>query len=227
MVLTVVGDVEPRYVVKRIKEVFKDFEGGTARLPEPRIEERQTSVRSIGAKKQKAQTHIAIGFLGATIGGEDSYPLQVLSEVLSGQGGRLFVNLRDSKSLAYSVSSFSKPGKDPGIFALYIAVAPGKKAEAIEEIIRELRDISTAEVGADELNRARNSIIGGYEIGLQKVSNQAANMTNNELYGMGFDFQKEYTQKIEAVTVADVLRIAQKYIDLDAYTISVVGPGED
>jgi zinc protease len=224
MVLTVVGDVQTGYVVKRVKAVFKDFERDAGTLPKPRIEKRPSSIRSAGAKKQKAQTHIAIGFMGTTIGHEDSYTLRVLSEVLSGQGGRLFVNLRDRKSLAYSVSSFSKPAQDPGLFAIYIAVAPEKKAEAIEEIIRELRDISTVKVGTDELKRARNSIIGGYEIGLQRVSRQAANMTNNELYGLGFDFRKEYTRRIEAVTAEDVLRIAQKYIDLDAYTISVVGP---
>lgn len=227
MVLTVVGDVQTGYVVKRIKEVFKGFDRAAPRLKEPRIEERQSGIRSTGDKKQKAQTHIALGFLGTTIGHEDSYTLRVLSEVLSGQGGRLFVNLRDRKSLAYSVSSFSKPARDPGLFAIYIAVAPEKKGEAVEEIIRELRDISTAEVGADELSRAKNSIIGGYEISLQAISRQAANMTNNELYGLGFDFRKEYTRRIEAVTASDVLRIAQKYIDLDAYTIAVVGPNGD
>ena len=181
-------------------------------------------IRTTGAAKDKAQTHIAMGFLATTIGADDSYPLQVLSEVLSGQGGRLFVNLRDVKSLAYSVSAFFKQAMDPGIFAVYIAVAPEKRGEAIEAILAELTDISTKEVSAEELLRARNSIIGGYEIGLQNVSAQASNITNNELYGLGYDFEDEYTKKIEAVTAADILMAAKKFINLDAYTISVVGP---
>ena len=79
-------------------------------------------------------------------------------------------------------------------------------------------------MGDDELKRARNAIIGGYEIGLQEVSSQAADMANNELFGFGYDFGKTYTRKIEAVSAADVLQAARKYITLNAYTVSIVGP---
>jgi zinc protease len=226
MVLTIVGDVNTAYVISSVKKAFKDFNRKSRRLPTPKIEARATEIRTAGAVNDKAQTHIAIGFLAATIGSPESYPLQVLSEVLSGQGGRLFVNLRDKKSLAYSVSAFFKQAMDPGIFAIYIAVAPEKKDEAIEAILAEFKKISTEEITPAELSRARNSIIGGYEIGLQNVSSQAVNITNNELYGLGFDFEDEYTRKIEAVTAKDVLREAKKFINLKAYTISIVGPNK-
>ena len=223
MVLTIVGDVNTAYAISSVKEAFKGFKSGSKRLPTPKTEERATEIRRAGAVKDKAQTHIALGFLATTIGSPESYPLQVLSEVLSGQGGRLFVNLRDTKSLAYSVSAFFKQAMDPGLFAIYIAVAPDKKDEAIEAILAEFKKITTEEITPAELDRARNSIIGNYEIALQNVSSQAADMTNNELYGLGFDFGEEYTRKIEAVTVEDVLRVAKKFIDINAYTISVVG----
>ena len=228
MVLTVVGDVRTDYAVEKVKEVFGDFTRKAKKLPSPPTEARQTEVREAGETKEKEQTHIGIAFLGTTIGSEDSYPLAVLSEVLSGQGGRLFVNLRDKKSLAYSVSAFLRDGVDPGFFGLYIASAPEKKAEAVEGLLEELRTITTEPVTEEELHRAKNYIIGSYEIGLQDVSSQASDMANNELYGLGYDFQKKFAEKIEAVTAEDVLRVGRKYIDLDAYTISVVGPeGEE
>ncbi|MBI5491322.1 MAG: insulinase family protein [Deltaproteobacteria bacterium] len=224
MVFTVVGDVKTDYAIERVNKLFGGFKRASGPLAAPPQEEHQKEVRMTGDTKEKEQTHMGIGFLGATMGDEDSYALKVMTEVLSGQGGRLFVNLRDMKSLAYSVSAVDKEGKDKGVFAVYIAAAPDKKDEAIAGIMKELKDISAEKVTAAELKRAKNSIIGGYEIGLQEVSSQAADMANNELYGLGYEFYREFPKKIEAVTEDDVLRAAQKYLTLDAYTISIVGP---
>jgi len=49
-------------------------------------------------------------------------------------------------------------------------------------------------------------------------------MANNELFGLGFDEYRRYPGKIEAITSDDILKTAQRYIDLDGYTLSVVGP---
>lgn len=224
MVLTVVGDVNKDYAIEKVKAVFKDFKKAVPPPPAPPVEERQTKIRETGAVKEKEQTHIGIGFLGTSIGSPDSYPLKVMTEVLSGQGGRLFVNLRDKKSLAYSVTAFSKEGRDDGMLGVYIGCAPAKKDEAIAGILSELKEISAVRVTGDELKRAKMSLIGGYEIGLQEVSSQASDMANNELYGLGYEFNKVYPEKIEAVTADDILRVAKKYFTLDAYTISIVGP---
>ncbi|MBI5643180.1 MAG: insulinase family protein [Deltaproteobacteria bacterium] len=224
MVLTIAGDIKTEYAIEKVTALFKDFKRSGVQLPPPPVEERQNEIRRTGEVKDKEQTHTAIGFLGTTIGSEDSYALKVMSEVLSGQGGRLFLNLRDRLSLAYSVSAIEKEAADPGILAVYIASAPDKKAEAIEALMKELKEITENRVTEDELNRAKRSLIGGYEIGLQEVSSQAGDMTNNELYGLGYNFYKLFPERINAVTADDVLRVARKYIDLNAYTISIVGP---
>lgn len=224
MVLTIVGDINRDYAIAKVKALFRDFRRTGAPLAAPPKEEHQNSVRATGAVKEKAQINIGIGFLGAKIQDEDRYPLHVMTEVLSGQGGRLFVDLRDRQSLAYSVSAVSKEGQDPGIFGVFIASAPEKKDEAIAGIMDELKKIRTEKVSEEELKRAKSAIIGGYEIGLQEVSSQAGDMANNELYGFGYDFSKAFPGKIDAVTTDDVLRVARKYLTLDAYTISIVGP---
>ncbi len=119
-----------------------------------------------------------------------------------------------------------KEAKDPGVFAVYIATAPEKKERAIKEIEKELKEISTNPVTDAELNRAKNSIIGGYEIGLQSVSNLSGSLTNFELYVQGYNFGKEFTRRIEAVTKEDILRVAKKYLKLSTATIAIVGPDE-
>ncbi|OGQ57564.1 MAG: hypothetical protein A3J24_01060 [Deltaproteobacteria bacterium RIFCSPLOWO2_02_FULL_53_8] len=226
MVITIAGDVDTAYATEKVRELFGKLNASSNRLPTQIVEPRQTEIRATGAIKQKEQTHIGIGFSGVAIGDADSYPLKVMTEVLSGQGGRLFVNLRDMNALAYSISAFSKEAADPGIFGVYIGTAPDKKTAAIDGIMKELKDISTEKVTDEELKRAKGSIIGSYQIGLQEVSNQAATMTNDELYGLGYGFELEYPKKIDAVTTDDVLRVAQKYLTLDAYAISIVGPNE-
>ena len=60
--------------------------------------------------KDKKQVHIVVGFLGLTLGDPDLPALDVLTQILSGQGGRLFMELRDKRSLAYSVTAFAMEG---------------------------------------------------------------------------------------------------------------------
>ncbi|MFQ5465750.1 MAG: M16 family metallopeptidase, partial [Thermodesulfobacteriota bacterium] len=194
MVMAVVGDVDTSSVIEKVTEAFASFENASAPLPDPPVERRQTAVRRTGEVRETAQTNTGVAFLGTTIDGPDRYPLEVLAEVLSGQGGRLFIELRDKKSLAYSLSAFSKEGVDPGIFGVYIGSAPEKKDEAIEAIFGELRKVTTEEVSEDELSRGKKSLVGGYEIGLQDFSAQAQNIVYNELYGLGFDFGEKYPE---------------------------------
>ncbi len=224
MVLAIVGDVNTEYAIEKVKELFGDFNREPSPMPKLPVEKRPDGVRRTGEVKEKAQVNIGIGFLGTTIGSEDSYAMSVLTEVLAGQGGRLFVELRDKKSLAYSVSAFSRDGVEPGIFALYIASAPQKKEESINGLLKELERVLNEKIPDYEIERAKNSLIGGYEIGLQSVASQAADMATNELLGLGYDYYKKYPERIEAVTADDLMRVARKYITLDAYVISVVGP---
>ncbi len=224
MILVIAGDVDVEYTIKKVREVFGGFTRKAVGIPAPQKPDWPKEIRRTGAEREKAQINIGIGFMATTIGSKDSYALSVLSEILSGQGGRLFINLRDRKSLAYSVSAFLRDGVDPGFFALYIASAPEKKDNAIEGLLRELESIRNGPVSDEELARARNYITGSYVIGLQTPAAQAADMANNELFGLGYDFSKKYIKLIQAVTKEDVLRVARKYLDLKAYTISIVGP---
>ena len=79
-------------------------------------------------------------------------------------------------------------------------------------------------ISDQELERAKNYIVGTYEIGLQKNSSQASKIVFDELYGLGWEEYNKYPQKIMAVTKEDVLNVAKKYIDLDAYTLTIVKP---
>ncbi len=92
----------------------------------------------------RAKAHLAIGFRATTFSDPDRFPLDVLNNVLTGQGGRLFRRLRDEEALAYTVASFVRPGMSPGVFGLYMACDTPKVDRAYEGLIRELDLIKKA-----------------------------------------------------------------------------------
>jgi zinc protease len=174
----------------------------------------------------RAQTHLVLGWPAPDMKSPDRYALEVLDRVLSGQGGRLFVKLRDEQSLAYSLSSFYSAGLDVGAFGLYIGFDPAK-LEQVEKGFQEIvADLKAKPVSAEELQGAKENILGSYEIGLQSYDAQASEATFNVLYGLGLDYRDRYLAGIQAVTAEDVRKAAEKYLDMDRAVKVTVGPGD-
>ena len=223
MVLTVTGDVNTTQALEIIEKYFGDMSKREFKEIEIKKESRPEKTREkIVIESDKSQTHIVLGFQGPTIYDKDYYAFEVLNTVLAGQGGRLFLELRDKKSLAYTVTSFLTPGIENGFFGFYIGTAPGKEKEAIEGIKEEIQKLLESGITDDELNRAKNYLVGNFEIGLQQNSAQSSKIAFDELYGIGWDEYKRYPDKVLSVTEEDVLRVAKNFIDLDAYTLAVV-----
>jgi zinc protease len=225
MVIAVAGDVDTEKVVASVKKHFSGFNGSKLKLPKISAEKPAGSIReSTVSQKDKAQAHILLGFLAPDLNDDDQYAFEILNTVLAGQGGRLFTELRDMRSLAYSVTSFYTPGLEPGYFGVYIGTAPQKEKEAIDGMKEQLELLLDKGITKVELERAQNYLVGNFEIGLQQNSAQAARIAFDEIYGQGWDEYKRYPDKIMFVTRQDVLRVAKKYIDLSKYTITVLRP---
>src|SRR5262249_60873831 len=143
-------------------------------------------------------------------GDPDRDALEVVSTILSGMGGRLFTELRDKRSMAYSVTSMAVEGLDPGYFATYIGTSPDKKdaAEAAREV--ELQRLVDTPVTAAELDRAREHLVGPHEIGLQRNAARAMLLALDTAYGLGLDNFEHYDDRVWAVTAADLQRVAAR-----------------
>jgi zinc protease len=219
-----VGDVDPGEVQRLASKHFGAHRSGPLVELRPPEEERPVSPRRAVKKLAKAQAHLVVGFLGARLSDPLRWPLDVLSAVLSGQGGRLFIELRDKRSLAYSVTSFSVEGVDPGTFATYIGCGPEKVTEALEGIRRELDRCRQSPPAPAELDRARTHLIGTHAISLQRNSARAAVYAFDEAYGLGADFSSRFAEHVGAVSAADVLAAAQQVLDPRGEVISLVAP---
>jgi zinc protease len=223
-VLAVVGDVDPESVRGRVRALFGQGAAEPVPALSPPLEPSLLTPRSAVRRLDKAQAHLVLGFPGLRLNDPERFPLEVLSAVLSGQGGRLFVELRDKKSLAYSVTSFSVEGVDPGYFAVYIGCSPHKTSEALHGIRAELDGLRQRAPSEAELDRARTHLVGTHAIGLQRNAARAAVYAFDECYGLGADSSSKYAEHIQAVTAEDVLRVARSILDVRAEVVALVAP---
>ncbi|MBL9036997.1 MAG: insulinase family protein [Archangium sp.] len=223
LTLAVVGDVDTDDVLSRAEAAF----GTRADAKAPPVipsEPPQVSRRAAMRPAVKAQTHLMLGFHGARVSDSWTRALEVLTTVLSGQSGRLFIELRDKRSMAYSVSAMSVEGVDPGFFAVSMATSPEKVDDALAGIRLELQRVCDDHISPTELKRAQRYLIGTHEIGLQRNGARAGVAALDALYGLGADRFTRYEEEIGSVTIDAVRDVARRIIDFERETVAVVGP---
>ncbi len=224
LIYCVVGDVDVDRVLKLAHERFGQSKGQAAPAPTVAPEPPLTAPKKRTRSLAKAQTHLVLGFIGARMTDPWRRALEVMSTVLSGQGGRLFVELRDKRSMAYSVSSYSIEGVDPGYFAVYMGTSPEKVDAALEGIRHELERMKEERVSPAELERAQQHLVGTHEIGLQRNGARAAVMALDACYGLGAEKYRHYADEVWSVTRDDVKDVAERLFQFERSALAIVGP---
>ena len=172
---------------------------------------------------KKEQSHLAVAFRGLSLTDSRRYALQILNAVLAGQGGRLFLNLRDRASLAYTVSPLHMEGIEGGYFGGYIGCSPEKVETALSMLRQEFSKIAEVPLTEAELQRAKRYLIGKHDIALQRNASIGSAMLFDEIYGIPFDETFKYAERISSVTAEEVRSIAQ-FIFSGPSVTSLVGP---
>ena len=160
----------------------------------------------------KQQSHIMIGTYAPSLESNDQYAFQVMNSCLSGMGGRLFVELRDKQSLAYTVSSFYSPAPSIGHFGVYIGCSPEKKDQSIDAINLEISNLVSNGVTKSEIERAKNYLIGRNDISLQRNSAINARISQGTFFGLGPEEPFEFSSKIRSVSLDEVNHVISKYL---------------
>lgn len=173
-------------------------------------------------KNAKEQTHIMFGYKGCKLSDEDRHALQVIQSILAGQGGRLFIELRDKNSLAYSVAPMKMEGIEAGYFGAYIACSPEKAEKAIAMMRAEFKKLTTELVATDELLRAQRYLLGRHDIDLQRASAVTSSIIFDHVYGIDFNQTFTIRDKYMNLSRENIKDVAQKYFG-GPETISVVG----
>lgn len=221
LTMTVVGQYNKSYwldIAQQIEESYKskkiDYNGPA---PAPLREDKKLFL-----EKDKEQSHIIIGYRGIPITDSDRFVLHAIQAILAGQGGRLFYELRDKNSLAYSVSPLKMESIETGYFGGYIACSPEKADKAIKMFQIEFKKMCDKLVGQDELQRAQRYLIGQHDIGLQRKSAICNLIVFDEVYGNDYRQSLNVTEEYQKVTAERIQQLSQKLF-IKPSVVSVVG----
>ena len=225
LVVSVVGDVNVEKIIDSMEALFPERDRYDQVMPSftgelPPLTGREESI----IQGEGAQAHVVIGFRGISYSDSRRSTLDVLLTVLSGQGGRLFLELRDRKSLAYSVNASSFEGEDTGFLYAYMGTSPDKVSEAKRGLETALLKLVNERVSETELERAKRYVIGVHDIGLQRYAMRAAHYGINAIYGVERTHFEVYTAEVENVTREDLQSLAGQLIDLNKAKIVIFEP---
>ena len=169
------------------------------------------------------QTQILVGGLAPALDHPDHAAVKVLATVLGGgMAGRLFAELRDKSALAYTATAYYEPVHEPGTIVLYLGTMPENAARAEQALLGEVRRMRDAPVSAEELARAKGYLLGRYAMDRRTNERLAWYLGFYEVEGVGLAYPDRYRRQVEAVTSADVQRVARTY--LATLTTIVLGP---
>jgi zinc protease len=173
---------------------------------------------------EREQAHISLNFRALTLKDPRRTALELASTILAGQGGRLFLDLRDQKSLAYSVGASQSPGLLAGVFSTYIGTAANKAQQAMEGLKFHIEKMAKEPVAEEELSRAKASLLGSQAVDAQHVHTQATQLAMSDVYGLGFDNFLRFSERVKKVTTSDIQAVMRDLLEKNPPVLCCVGP---
>jgi len=164
------------------------------------------------ATYHREQTHIMMGGIGISMFDPDRYALRVLQNILGGQSGRLFIELREKKSMAYTVSPMSMEGLESGYVGTYIACAPAKKADAVAGMRQVIETLVQKGPTKAEMMRAKNYYLGQRAMDLQSTWSLASSFGLELLYREAVLPEAEIRREIEKINEKRVQKVGERLL---------------
>lgn len=222
--LTIVasGAFDPKEMRDYVQQATKGFKPGKGELKAFKIHYPDKDIR-VFQESKKEQSHLVFAYPGLDLRDKDRYTMQVMQAILAGQGGRLFVELRDKASLAYSVSPMRMEGLEGGYFGAYIGCSPEKAETAIRMMRDEFTKLVETQVHEHELARAQRYLIGKHDIELQKNSAITSSILFDYIYGIDFLETYKFAANIRTVDRESIRKLAERIFS-QKYVLSAVGP---
>ena len=216
VLLTVFGDVDPQEAVIVLDETFGKMPSGTASGVS--FERNNMLLNSVTRHKQtgKQTGLVMIGYPVTSIRDtKETSVLMVLNAIMSGYGypgGWLHTELR-GEGLVYSVQAELLTGPAPGYFIIYAQTKPETIAEVVQRIDANVEKARRGEITTEEFNTAKERIIAMHAQQNTTIGEQSLQAGLDEIYGLGYDFDKTFDDRINAVTLEEVCAAARKYFN--------------
>lgn len=224
LIVTVTGDITPDELKTLMDKTFGDLpaEGQYPDVPDVTI---QNGGQIVYYQQDIPQSVIDI--MQPAIGRDDpDYPaLQVMNLIYGGNGfgSRLMTEIREKRGLTYGI--FSGPFLMRHVKALSIETATknGNEGQVLDIVRQEMKRIREAEVSAQELADAKSFLVGSMPLALTSTDNISELMISLRVDNLPIDYLDTRKDRINAVTAADVRRVAERLLTPDKLTVILVG----
>ncbi|MDR2801439.1 MAG: insulinase family protein [Desulfovibrio sp.] len=169
------------------------------------------------------QGHLFMAFPTVGQGADDEAGLELLQNVLAGQSGLLFRDLRDEQGLGYTVTAMSWKAAKAGAMVFYIGTGPDKMDAAEDGFRRIIAGLAAENLPEEELERGRNSMLGDYYRDHQTLGARSAESALLVSQRRPLDAARTMIDKAATLTADDVRELARRYLRLDeAYIVKVL-----
>lgn len=176
-------------------------------------------------EKDLEQAHLCLGLKGLPIDHKDRYAAHALNAALGGGvSSRLFQEVREKRGLAYSIYSYLSSFSDSGTLTVYAATRPREAARVAELARREIRRLRRKGLTRKELERAKNQMKGGLMLGLESTHSRMSKLAKDELHHGRHCSLEQMLADIDHVSESQALRVAQEILDLNALSLTALGP---
>ncbi|MFZ1530057.1 MAG: pitrilysin family protein [Ferruginibacter sp.] len=226
--LTFVGDITPVAAKQLAEKYFGSWTGTKLTLPTiPDVNNPAKSEINFVDVPTAVQAEINVGNLvNNPMNGKEYFPLLLANYILGGSANaKLFMNLREKHGFTYGSYSSLGNGRFQSLFNASAAVRTDKADSAVAEIVREILNMRDGKITTEELATAKAAYNGSFALGMEDPSRSARYASNILINNLPKDFYRTYLQKINAVTVDDIKRVAKNYMSESNSRIVIAGNG--
>ncbi len=224
--LIVVGSFDKAALKNKLEKAFGGWKGEevSARNLAPAQPLEKAGIYLVD-RPNSAQSVVSIGQIGVDRLNPDYYPIVVMNTILGGGfTSRINMNLREDKGYTYGARSGFTFRRAAGPFQAGGDIQTSVTKEAIVEFMKELNDIRGGRpVTQKELDYNKQSLIRRFPSGFETVGQISGQLANLVTYGLPDSYFNDYIGKVNAVTLADVNRVAKQYLDPSKMAIVIVG----
>jgi zinc protease len=224
-VFMVVGDVDREEIITRTERIFASWKPGA--LPDldlPPLPQRSARSIYVVDRPGSAQSNIVIANQGITRTSPDYFPMLLMHTILGANASsRLFMNLREEKGYTYGAYSNLDARRLAGTFRATAEVRTPVTGASLHEFFYELGRIRDEAVTDDELKNAKSYLAGVFPIRIETQDGLIDQLVSIRMYDLPTDYLETYREQINAVTAADIQRVAQTHVTPDLAAVVIVG----
>lgn len=224
LIISVAGNVTTAAVVDALGQSFSGYASVTPPSPRPIVPVRPGPCLTL-QQRETEQGNFCLGLPGLAVNDPDRRALQALDSILGGgMSSRLIQELREERGLAYNIGSYHSEFSDAGMWVIYGSVEPDALLDSVAVCLDILASLVRNGITADELTRVKEQVKGGMLLSLEDSWSIASRNGSHQLrYGQVIPVEQVIAE-IEAVTPADIRRVARRLIRPEGLHLAVIGP---